>query len=90
MISQSDIDGNLACLPVFLAGCKELLVLPGATYGLRLWCVMEIFTFIQMGGERERITSHSALPMTHATTHKPAHARTAHPIGHTFAQRTCA
>ena len=56
MVSQSDIDGNLACLPVFLAGCKELLVLPGATYGLRLWCVMEIFTFIQMGGERERIT----------------------------------
>ena len=31
-------------------------MLPGATYGLRLWCVMEIFTFIQMGGKRERIT----------------------------------
>ena len=54
--SQSDIDANLACLPLFLAGCKELLVLPGATYPLRLWCVMELFTFIQMGGERGRIT----------------------------------
>ena len=38
-IDQSDIDATLACLPLFLSGCKELLVLPGATYPLRLWCV---------------------------------------------------
>ncbi len=38
-IDQSDIDANLACLPLFLSGCQELLVLPGATYPLRLWCV---------------------------------------------------
>ena len=36
-IDQSDIDANLACLPLFLSGCNELLVLPGATYPLRLW-----------------------------------------------------
>ena len=36
-IAQDDIQANLACLPVFLAGCKELLVLAGATYSTRLW-----------------------------------------------------
>ena len=31
-------------------------MLVGPTYATRLWCVMELFTFIQMGGARERIT----------------------------------
>ena len=36
---QSDIDANLACLPVFLAGCKQLLMLAGTTrlYAVRSW-----------------------------------------------------
>ena len=55
-IDQADIDANLACLPIFLSGCKELLVLAGLTYHTRLWCVMELFTFLQMGGSVERIT----------------------------------
>ena len=53
-IDQSNIEESLAALPIFLCACKELLILPGATYGTRLWCIMEIFTFVQMGGERER------------------------------------
>ena len=52
-IDQSDIAKSLACLPVFLSGCQELLILAGPTYASRLWCVMEIFTFVQMGGARE-------------------------------------
>jgi len=44
---QQDIDASLACLPVFLAGCKALLVLAGPTYASRLWCVMEIFVYIR-------------------------------------------
>ena len=55
-IDQSDIAANLACLPVFLSGCKELLCLAGATYHTRLWCVMELFTFVQMGGDRAALS----------------------------------
>ena len=43
------------CLPIFLAGCQTLLIVAGPTYCSRLWCVMEIFTFMRMGGTRERI-----------------------------------
>ena len=37
-IDQTSIDESLACLPVFLAGCRQLLVLAGQTYATRLWC----------------------------------------------------
>ena len=52
-LDQRDITTSLAGLPVFLAGCKQLLVLAGPTYASRLWCVMEIFVFVRMGGKRE-------------------------------------
>ena len=47
-IAQNDIDAALACLPVFLSGCKGMLVIAGPSYTTRLWCIMEIFTYIQM------------------------------------------
>ena len=46
---------GIDCVPIFLAGCQTLLIVAGPTYCSRLWCVMEIFTFLRMGGERERI-----------------------------------
>ena len=49
-IDQTKIDDNLACLPVHLAGCKSLLVLAGPTYTKRLWCILEVFTFLKAGG----------------------------------------
>ena len=55
-IPQDDIDRSLACLPVFLAGCQQLLIVAGPTYCERLWCVMEIFVFLHMGGSLDRIT----------------------------------
>ena len=55
-IDQTNIDASLAALPVFLSGCDRLLIIAGETYSTRLWCVMEIFTFVKMGGSRERIT----------------------------------
>jgi hypothetical protein len=54
-LDQSDITASLEGLPVFLAGCKQLLVLAGPTYASRLWCVMEIFIFVRMGGEHENM-----------------------------------
>ena len=52
-IDQGAIQANLAALPVFLSGCHELVVLAGETYASRLWCVVELFVFLRMGGEVE-------------------------------------
>ena len=54
-IDQGNIDRSLACLPIFLSGCQELLMLAGRTWPSRLWCVMELFVFVQMGGQQDRI-----------------------------------
>jgi len=54
-INQDDIDASLACLPVFLSGCSQLFIVAGPTYVTRLWCVMELYTFVQMGGNTDRI-----------------------------------
>jgi len=50
------IDESLSSLPVYLAGCRELLVLAGETYTRRLWCVMEMLVFLRMGGSADRVT----------------------------------
>jgi len=54
-IDQSNIEADLRCLPIFLNGCKELVILCGTTYMERLWCVMELFVFAHMKGELDRI-----------------------------------
>jgi hypothetical protein len=36
-IDQQNISASLACLPVFLSGCRTLLIVPGPTYVHRLW-----------------------------------------------------
>ena len=54
-IDQKNIDQALACLPIFLAGCQQLLIVAGATYPTRLWCLMECFTFVKMGGELSQV-----------------------------------
>ena len=56
-IDQQKIDESLAALPVYLSGCQALLVVAGPTYTHRLWCVMELFVFLQMGGSLERVTA---------------------------------
>jgi len=54
-IDQENISDSLACLPVYLAACSWLLVLCGKTYLSRLWCVVEIFVFVEMGGTLENL-----------------------------------
>ena len=54
-IQQDDIENSLACLPVYLAGCKRLIVLAGPTYVERLWCIVEVFTYLRMGGSPEQM-----------------------------------
>ena len=50
-IDQSNIENSLAALPVYLAGCSRLVILSGATYLQRLWCIIEMFVFMEMGGD---------------------------------------
>ena len=57
-IDQENIDANLASLPIFLAGCKQLVVLAGTTYPSRLWCVMELYVYLRMGGSWQDIRLH--------------------------------
>jgi len=52
---RGDIEAQLTSLPVFLAGCRSLLVLLGPTYTQRIWCVLEIFTFLTAGRTVEQL-----------------------------------
>jgi len=54
-IDQRNIEDSLACLPVYLAGCKNLLILCGKSYLHRLWCLIEIFVFLEMGGKHSNL-----------------------------------
>ena len=45
-IDQTNIFDDLECLPVFLGGCKGILILSGITYMTRLWCIVELFVFL--------------------------------------------
>ena len=55
-VDQNNIQDTLTCLPVFLSGCKRLLILCGPTYLNRLWCLMELFVFMSMGGSVDKMT----------------------------------
>ena len=54
-IDQDDIDASLLGLPIYVSGCTRLLVLDGPTYSTRLWCIMEIFCFVVLGGSQSDI-----------------------------------
>jgi len=52
-INQNNIEDDLQCLPIFLAGCNLLLISSGTTYTQRLWCCVELFVHITMAVEDE-------------------------------------
>lgn len=54
-LDQGNIDESLQCLPVFLSGCRKLLVIAGTTYPSRLWCVVELFVFLATGGKMKNL-----------------------------------
>ena len=47
---------RLKCLPVFLTSCSEFVVLLGPHYMTRLWCLIEVFTFLRVGASVSRTT----------------------------------
>merc|ERR1712228_655230 len=54
-IDQNNIQWDLRCLPIFLSGCKRMVVFCGPTYLSRLWCIVELFTFVHMGHSTDKI-----------------------------------
>jgi len=78
-LDQNDVSKNLACLPINLSGCRQLLIVAGPTYTSRLWCIMEIFVYVGMGRTLEHIT---VIPLLdRATRTKLAHAPAPAPAG---------
>ena len=63
-IDQTAIDENLASLPIFLAGCKQLLVLAGGTYASRLWYVLRARL------PSARLPRHAPSPLSPAPAHR--------------------
>jgi len=54
-IDQANIEADLCCLPIFMSGCKQLVILCGPSYLSRLWCVLELFVFRHMGGSVDNV-----------------------------------
>lgn len=54
-IDQSNIETDLRCLPAFVGGCRKFVVFCGPTYMCRLWCIVEVFTFVHMGRKQENL-----------------------------------
>eukprot|EP00927_Polykrikos_kofoidii_P049152 TRINITY_DN43271_c0_g1_i1.p1 TRINITY_DN43271_c0_g1~~TRINITY_DN43271_c0_g1_i1.p1 ORF type:complete len:591 (-),score=41.72 TRINITY_DN43271_c0_g1_i1:118-1890(-) len=44
-IDQTNIEEDLMCLPVFMAGCKTAFFLCGPTFHKRLWCAVELLVY---------------------------------------------
>jgi len=59
-ISEDQLQQSLVCLPVFLACCEDFVILYSPTYLQRLWCIMELFVYLHMGGHWDRV--HLVLP----------------------------
>jgi hypothetical protein len=65
-IDQSNIEANLRCLPVYLSGCRALLIVAGPTYVRRLWCAIELFVFVSI-----HVTEEDHADKSHRYIHGP-------------------
>jgi len=52
---QNNLSDGLKVLPINVMVCEKILVLCGATYSSRLWCVWEIFTLLSFADMSEAI-----------------------------------
>jgi hypothetical protein len=64
-IDQANIAQDLSCLPVFLAGCNELLVTSGISYTSRLWCCVELYVYFSMRLEDQQRSQPRVLLLAH-------------------------
>jgi len=55
-LNWDDIESSLQCLPLFLSGCHQFVVLAGSVYTTRMWCCVEVFTFLRIGALVDRMS----------------------------------
>mmetsp|Transcript_19513 Transcript_19513/g.52358 ORF Transcript_19513/g.52358 Transcript_19513/m.52358 type:complete len:518 (+) Transcript_19513:114-1667(+) len=51
-MDQTNLNDETWALPVYLGNCDSLLILSGIHYWSRLWCVLELFVYFHMGGNK--------------------------------------
>ena len=55
-IDQSgDINASLKALPIFLLASRYFAVFAGQSYTKRLWCAVEVFTFVRASGKLDSL-----------------------------------
>ena len=52
---DGDINASLRALPIFLLASRYFVVFIGESYFSRMWCVLELFTFLKMGASLDRV-----------------------------------
>ena len=52
---DGDINASLRALPIYLLGSRYFVVFVGESYFNRMWCVLELFTFVRSGGTVDQI-----------------------------------
>lgn len=75
---QTDITNSLKLLPVNVAACDTVLVLCGATYCSRLWCVWELYTVFAFAPKQQAIGRIQLQPLVEAASHGQASKRQVH------------
>ena len=68
-LDEKDFRGDITRLPIFIAGCKQLVLLVGDTFCTRFWCVMELIAFVETGG---RLRDVMVLPLRRPKEPEPA------------------
>ncbi len=54
-LDQANLEDDLMCLPVFISGSAQMLVLAGRTYLSRLWCMVELFAHHHVASGEDRL-----------------------------------
>eukprot|EP00927_Polykrikos_kofoidii_P075751 TRINITY_DN721_c0_g1_i2.p1 TRINITY_DN721_c0_g1~~TRINITY_DN721_c0_g1_i2.p1 ORF type:complete len:579 (-),score=31.55 TRINITY_DN721_c0_g1_i2:584-2320(-) len=62
-IDQSNIQRDLACLPIFLAACNSFVMTCGTSYSSRLWCILELFVYVRILAEDRHRQAPVVLPL---------------------------
>ena len=59
---EGDINKSLKALPIFLLASKQFVVFVGDSYFRRMWCMLELFTFVRSGGSLDAVVLKPLLP----------------------------
>jgi len=67
-IDQDNTKLGLMCLPVYLASCRGMVISVGETFLSRLWCIIEMFVYMQIhSGDKDISKYLTMVPITTPT-----------------------